>query len=79
MDLTPEQLARVKAKEDDVRAMFADIEWWMESKQRMIQRKSTRATRTCPKCGGKVNMVLAGRKNHLHGACETPNCIRIME
>lgn len=59
--------------------MVAAISWWQESKRRMIAKKSTRARRTCPKCGGTVNMILAGAKQHLHGACETPKCMRIME
>ena len=33
----------------------------------------------CPECGGKVRAVLAGRKNHIHMACETPGCMRVME
>ena len=33
----------------------------------------------CPRCGGRIVAVLAGRRDHLHMACETPNCIRMME
>ena len=33
----------------------------------------------CPKCGGKINAALAGRNDHIHMACETENCIRMME
>lgn len=33
----------------------------------------------CPVCDGKITAVLAGKKNHLHMSCSTPNCIRFME
>lgn len=33
----------------------------------------------CPRCGGKITAFLAGRRDHLHMACETPNCIRMTE
>ena len=33
----------------------------------------------CPRCGGRINAILAGSRDHLHMSCETPNCIRMME
>ena len=33
----------------------------------------------CPRCGGRINAVLAGRKEHIHMACETKNCMQVME
>lgn len=33
----------------------------------------------CPRCGGRIVAVLAGKRDHLHMSCETPNCIRMME
>jgi ssDNA-binding Zn-finger/Zn-ribbon topoisomerase 1 len=33
----------------------------------------------CPRCGGRIVAVLAGRRDHLHMARNTPNCIRMME
>ena len=33
----------------------------------------------CPCCGGKVRAVLCGRKDHLHMACETDGCVRMMQ
>jgi hypothetical protein len=33
----------------------------------------------CPRCGGRIVAFLAGRHDHLHMSCETPNCIRMME
>ena len=77
--MTPGQQAVLDAKVAKTNDIFKDIPWLMESKRLMIKRGSVRATRTCPNCGAKVNMVLAGRKQHLHAACETPNCIWMME
>lgn len=34
----------------------------------------------CPRCGGKVIAVLAGKRDHLHMGCQTPGCdVRMME
>jgi hypothetical protein len=49
-------------------------------KAAMRAKNRTQAWTKCPKCGGKVRAVLAGRKQHLHMACETAGCtIRMME
>lgn len=45
-----------------------------------LKRKGKRKGWTkCPICGQRVNAILAGHKDHLHMACVTPNCIRLME
>lgn len=33
----------------------------------------------CPRCGGRIVAALLGPKHHLHMACATLNCIRVME
>lgn len=34
----------------------------------------------CPVCGGKLHLSIAGAYNgHVHGSCETPDCLRWME
>jgi hypothetical protein len=59
--------------------LFKHISWWIETKQRMLAKNSVNARRTCPECKGSVRIVLLGPKKHMHGACETPGCIQIME
>ena len=55
------------------------IELAMRAKRAMIEKDKRRGWTKCPRCGGKITAVLAGRKNHLHMACETEGCIRMME
>lgn len=51
-----------------------------KAKGQMLKAKVARARKTCPECGGTVHFALAGYRNHLHMACETPDCImRMME
>lgn len=33
----------------------------------------------CPACKGRLHLSIAGRKSHVHGRCETPNCVKWME
>ncbi|MDR3496251.1 MAG: hypothetical protein P4L82_16755 [Ancalomicrobiaceae bacterium] len=33
----------------------------------------------CPKCGGRLEASLVGPRNHLHMACQTANCLWMME
>lgn len=55
------------------------FELGMKLKRAMKRKGKRRGWTKCPKCGGKINAVLAGRKDHIHMACETENCIRMME
>jgi hypothetical protein len=70
--------------DDDRSAFFDHVVGVMDLASRvkaaMRAKNRTRAWTKCPKCGGKVLAVLAGRKQHLHMACETAGCnIRMME
>lgn len=48
--------------------------------KRALKRKGkTRGWTKCPRCGGKIHAILAGRKQHLHMCCETKSCISMME
>ena len=33
----------------------------------------------CPKCGGTLHFRVAGCNGHIHGMCETKDCLRWME
>jgi hypothetical protein len=60
--------------------MLGVMELASRVKAAMRAKNRTQAWTKCPKCGGKVHAVLAGRKQHLHMACETVGCnIRMME
>lgn len=49
-------------------------------KAAMKRQNRRRGWTKCPYCGGKVVVVLAGRRDHLHMACQTAGCnMRMME
>jgi len=48
-------------------------------KAALKKKKKRKGHTKCPICGQRVNAILAGPKDHLHMACVTPNCIRLME
>jgi hypothetical protein len=52
----------------------------MKAKKQMIERGVTAAHKTCSECGGRVDLVLAGRRQHVHMACRNRDCfMRCME
>jgi ribosomal protein S27AE len=55
------------------------LELAQKMKAAMKAKGKTTAWTKCPRCGGKVRAVLAGHKQHIHMACETAGCIRMME
>jgi len=59
--------------------MIKSIALAQKVKAALLKQNKRRGWTKCPTCGGKINAVLAGHKNHIHMACETPNCFRLME
>lgn len=59
--------------------MIADLHSVMKLKKRMIERDLRVAWTKCPRCGGRLNASMSGRKNHIHAACETKGCLVMME
>lgn len=45
-------------------------------KQKMLEKNLTACRAKCPKCGekGKLHVVLAGRRNHMHTRCTAEGC-----
>lgn len=41
--------------------------------------KNWSGTITCPACGGKLHLSHAAYNGHMHGRCETPDCVSWME
>lgn len=41
--------------------------------------RSAQVVRECPICGGKLHMSIAAYNGHVHGKCETENCLYWME
>lgn len=52
----------------------------MRLKSAMKLKGKRRGWTKCPRCGGKVIAVLAGKRDHLHMGCQTEGCdVRMME
>jgi hypothetical protein len=60
-------------------AMLETMNLASKVKAALLRKGKRHGWTKCPRCGGKVHASLAGHKNHLHMACETPNCMRMME
>lgn len=64
-------MSRQDEPEFDMKRMSAIIDAAMRFKAAMIERGKTAATGKCPFCeSGRWSGQLAGRKNHLHVACD---------
>ncbi len=52
----------------------------MKLKKVMLAKNISWAKTKCPECSGWLHGRIAGPRNHLHMACESPSCImRMME
>ena len=51
----------------------------LKFKGKMLARGLTTAWTKCPRCGGRIDAVLAGPKKHIHMSCRTLGCIQMME
>lgn len=51
----------------------------LKFKATMIQRRLVVAKVTCPRCSARINLRLAGPKNHLRMACEGKCGMNFME
>jgi hypothetical protein len=59
--------------------MSRALETGLKLKKIMLKKGITRCRCACPRCGGTIHAVLAGRKNHLHMACDGRCGMNIME
>lgn len=51
----------------------------METKARMLKAPGEKGSFDCPKCGAKVEVRLAGLRNHARAACPTKGCWSMIE
>lgn len=65
--------------QNDMRRFRVTIDLAEKVRAALIRKGKREGWTACPVCGGKVRAVLAGPRNHLHMACETPSCIRMMQ
>lgn len=65
--------------DDFMKAVRETLEVGLKLKGKMIERGLDRARTKCPKCGGRIDAVLVGRKKHIHMACRTTGCMQMME
>ena len=64
----------------DWSAMFDNI---MKARKRIVERHEISGKwagiTKCPQCNGKLHWSMARSNGHVHGQCETDNCLRWME
>jgi transcription elongation factor Elf1 len=51
----------------------------MEEKRAMLAEGRQRGTFACPKCGCEGAVAMVGKKNHARAACQTANCLTMLE
>lgn len=55
------------------------IELAVKVKAAMQRKGKRRAWTKCPHCGGRVIAALCGKRDHIRMACQTENCLEMME
>ncbi|HXJ73244.1 MAG TPA: hypothetical protein VNM37_10330, partial [Candidatus Dormibacteraeota bacterium] len=71
---TPEEVAKADA---DFKVQVDAVMKVMEAIGKAP--KGGYGTVPCPKCGGTISWVASSYNGHRHAACETPDCIQVME
>lgn len=51
----------------------------MDEKRSILAEGRERGSVTCPKCNGEVAVAVVGKKKHVRAACETTDCLRMIE
>jgi hypothetical protein len=64
---------------DNRKDMFAHIDFCLTAKRQMLKAGDKAASKKCPFCEGRWHFVLAGPRNHIHGACDGTCKRSIME
>jgi hypothetical protein len=64
-------------KEQEFHVRFALI---LKARREILKLKMAEGSITCPKCGGTLRFSVAiNYNNHVHGRCETSDCLTWME
>jgi hypothetical protein len=78
--------AEVAAHEAEIEAMIAKSEAQMAATTPLLKRikkdhkgQDWQGVEVCPVCGGKLHLSHAAYNGHVHGRCETEDCLNWME
>jgi hypothetical protein len=76
---TPEEIAAHKEWQQEswgrLSKVLAGIRPWRER----WAGKSRQEVVPCPACGGRLRLSIAASNGHVHGRCESPDCVSWME
>ena len=78
--LTPEERAQEKAAlEAAMRRTLSGLrianEWWVKG----VPATSRHEVVKCPECNGRLHLSQSSHNGHVHGSCETEDCMSWME
>lgn len=60
--------------------LIKDVAFVMAVKADMVRKQLLWDIRAgCPRCEGTVKFALVGRKQHIRAACETTDCLSVVE
>lgn len=60
--------------------VLKDIAFVMAIKADMVRKQLLWDVRAgCPRCAGVVQIALVGHQQHVRAACDTPDCLSVME
>ncbi len=64
---------------DEMEEIFRGIDKATENIKLLHGKSNARGTIECPICKGKLHYTVASLNGHVHGKCETENCLSWME
>ena len=76
---TPEQIAKEEAEIEMMMARFMKVGPIIKRIKLEHKGQNWRGVEACPVCNGKLHMSHAADNGHVHGRCETENCLAWME
>lgn len=76
---TAEETAESEAEMKEHMNRFMKVQQLIIAMKKEFKGRSGQAIKTCPVCAGNLHMTIAGYNGHVHGRCETANCLAWME
>jgi hypothetical protein len=76
---TPEEIATNRAWRDGRMAKLGTVMTGIMPWRKAHKGKSASEVVECPACQGRLHLSISSYNGHVHGRCETPDCVSWME